>query len=112
LDFGNLDAKLIARGAGLSVKVHAAVAGAASTTIGMSRAAIQAARFMKFAGLAGITADLLNKEIKLNDREGTFTVLGMKGRNNNVVLQDTVSKQKLEMPSEAFKANMTPVQTA
>lgn len=87
IEFGELAPRLTERGAALSVRVVAHVAQAAGAVRKATGATREATAFINNAKLVGIKPTLLGKNVQLAGEEGSFKVLGLKGRKNDVLLE-------------------------
>jgi len=97
--FEDLTPRLTQQGQALSLRVVAHVATEKSATgtkkvaVGVSK---EGQRFLANAKLIGIKPSLLGKEVQLAGEEGTFKLMGVKGRAHDIVLQAMVDGKPVE----------------
>lgn len=106
LSFEDVSPRMTRQGSGISIHLSGHVAGisvAAKRAVGASR---EAARFLQNHKMIGIKPSVLNKEVQLAGSAGSFKVLGLKGRANEVVLQKVGSEEIRSMPADEFKSHM------
>jgi hypothetical protein len=103
LDFSAVTPKLTRQGTGFAVHLSATVHTAVKAAIGATR---EATRFLANHRLIGLKPNLLGKEVQLAGENGSFTVEGLKGRTNTVVLKKVGSDEIKTVPADQFKAAM------
>jgi hypothetical protein len=106
LNFDGISPRMTRRGSGLSFHITGTVQGVASAVRRVAGATREATRFMEFHKLVGIKASLLNKEVQLSNEQGSFKVLGLKGRAHDVVLQKVGSDDVMTMAADEFRQRM------
>jgi hypothetical protein len=107
MDFGEVTPRMTRRGSAMSIRISGHVAGvvkAAKHAIGATREAI---RFNENYKLIGIKPSMLGKKVQLAGEEGKFTVMGLKGRAHDVVLQKIGNGGEVrQLPADEFKTRM------
>jgi hypothetical protein len=96
--------KIVHRGSGMSVSVRGGLEGVKHAFRKAGLAGREAMRFMSNHGLIGLNKNILNREVKLNGMDGTYMVIGLKGRANQVVVQKIGSDDFSFLDAADFKA--------
>lgn len=110
LVFEDFQPRITRQGSGMAVHLAAQVQEAVAKVKRVAKSAAgatrEAARFMENHKLVGIGQKVLGKEVTIAGQDGTFKVLGMKGRTNDIVLQKVGSDDVTTMKADEFKTNM------
>lgn len=110
VNFDEMTPRLTNRGQALSVRLVAHVAGAVKSASARVKKAVgatrEAARFIEHHKLVGIKPSLLGKDVQLANEEGSFKVMGLKGRAHDVVLQKVGTDEIKTIAADEFKTRM------
>lgn len=106
VSFEEINPRVTRRGSGFAVHLSAQVEGAVKAVKAAAGATREATRFLANAKLVGLKPSLLGKEVQLAGEKGSFTVLGLKGRTNEVVLQKVGTEDVKTVACDEFKSHM------
>lgn len=90
--FHNFNTRITRQGTGLALHISGETRKVMNAIKNAGNATREAARFIQKNKLLGIDQVILNREVKINGVDGTFKVIGMKGRKNDIVLQNSKTR--------------------